>query len=533
MYRMNFRRILALWLMLALGTTVFADEEKPGDEKSSEAGKPPPGAKAGEKKDEPKPAPPEKEQKPKESKGSATIGGAEVKYVVKTGTMPLLKDDGTPRANVFYVHYAVSGDDGKRLAESNPAGRPITFCFNGGPGASAVWLHLGGIGPKRIDVPPDGRSPVAVTKVVNNPNSILDVTDLVFIDPVDTGLSRPVKGEKSEQFFGVDEDIEAVGEFIRLFTTREQRWASPKFLCGESYGVVRAAGLADYLQGRHGMYFSGLILVSGLLNFQTLDPAIGNDLPYILTLPTLTATAHFHKKLAPELQADFDKAVAESRAFARGDYAAALLKGRMLDDAARRRIAEKFARLTALPVERVLDAELRVSLSEFQKWLLRDEHKIIGRFDGRVISEDADALSNWPEFDPSLSNVIGALSAAGNAYIRGELGYESDQPYRVLVGLPWKYHRFENRYVSMESRLAEAMKGNPRMRVLVLQGLRDLAVPPDAMQFSLDHLPIPAGLRANIKSARFEGGHMMYFNKEDAEKLRTEIADFVRAASGP
>jgi carboxypeptidase C (cathepsin A) len=201
---------------------------------------------------------------------------------------------------------------------------------------------------------------VTVTRTVDNANSILDATDLVFIDPVNTGLSRAVKGEKPEQFFGVDEDIEAVGEFIRLFTTRQQRWASPKYLCGESYGVIRAAGLADYLQEQHAMYLDGVVLLSGLLNFQTLSPDPGNDLPYILALPTLTAAAHYHKRLAPDLQADLQKALAASRQFARTNYAVALLPGRAVSEEVRAQTAEQLARFTGLTVEQVLDAKLRV-----------------------------------------------------------------------------------------------------------------------------------------------------------------------------
>jgi carboxypeptidase C (cathepsin A) len=327
----------------------------------------------------------------------------------------------------------------------------------------------------------------------------------------------------------VDEDIEAVSEFIRLFTTREQRWASPKYLCGESYGVLRAAGVADYLQDNHGMFLEGLMLLSGLLNWQTLSADPGNDLPFILWLPTLTATAHYHHKLPADLQADFEKAVREARAFALGEYALALLKGRTLASDERLRIAEKLARFTGLTVEQIDEQEIRIRPEFFREMLLRKEGKIIGRFDGRVTSEDGNRSRLAPEFDPSLSNVIGAFAASVNAYIRGELGYESDHPYRVLTGLPWKYTTYANKYLAMEPRLAEAMKQNPRLRVLVLTGRRDLAVPPDAMRYSINHLPIPDSLRSNIKWSEFESGHMMYLFAPDAEKLRRDLAEFLRA----
>lgn len=483
--------------------------------------------------DEPKP--PEKKEekkdddKPKERTGAAVIAGAEVKYATLTGQLPIFKEDGSPRASVFYIYYAAVDKEGKRLAATNPGGRPIMYCFNGGPGSAAVWLHFGGLGPKRVDLPPDGLTPATLAKIVDNPNSILDGTDLVFIDPVGTGISRAAKGEKPEQFFGVDEDINAIGEFIRLFTTREQRWESPKYLCGESYGVFRASGLVNYLQETHGMYFQGLVLLSGLVSFQTLRADFANDLPYILTLTTFTATAHYHKKLPPDLQGDYEKAVRESRAFANGDYAVALLKGRSIAPEERKRIAVQLARFTGLSAELIEDADLRIGPSLFRERLLRAEGKILGRYDARVTSEDTDRLGAEPEFDPSFSNVVGPFSAATNAYIRGTLGFESDLPYRVLTGLSWNYTSFAGRYASTAGRLAESMKSNPQLRLLVLVGKRDLAVPPDTMRYSLDHLDIPASLRKNVTWSEFDSGHMMYLLRSDAEKLRADLTGFVKA----
>ncbi len=485
--------------------------------------------------DEPKPAEKKEDkkdeaEKPKEKSGSATIAGAEVKYLTLTGQLPVFKEDGSPRANVFYVYYAVTDKDGKRLAATNPGGRPITFCFNGGPGSAAVWLHFGGLGPKRVDLPPDGLTPATVAKIVDNPNSILDASDLVFIDPVGTGISRAAKGEKPEQFFGVDEDIGAIGEFIRLFTTREQRWESPKYLCGESYGVFRAAGLVNYLQETHGMYFQGLVLLSGLVSFQTLSADFANDLPYILTLPTFTASAHYHNKLPPDLQTDYNKAMRDSRAFASGDYALALLKGNTLAPDERKRIATQLARFTALRTDLIEDAELRIHPSLFREHLLRAEGKILGRYDARVTSEDTNRLTNEPEFDPSFTNVVGPFSAATNAYLRGALGYESDLPYRVLSNLHWSYTSFAGRYASTAGRLAESMKANPQLRLLILVGRRDLAVPPDTMRYSIDHLDIPERLRTNITWSEFDSGHMMYLLRSDAEKLRADLAAFIKTA---
>ena len=495
---------------------LHADEPKHEEKKDA------PADRKDEKKDE-KP----KEQKPKESKGTVTIAGTQINYAAKTGTLPLLKDDGATRADVFFVYYARLGMNGKPLAETDTK-RPLIFCFNGGPGSSAVWLHFGGLGPVKIALPPDGRTPEVLGKISDNPNSILDVADLVFIDPVGTGASRPAKGEKGEQFWGVDEDVEACGEFIRLFTTREQRWMSPKFLCGESYGGIRGAGLANFLQEKHGMYLHGVIIVSGLLNFQTLGSDTANDLPFLTFLQTQAATAAFHGKLAPELSANLEKTLAEVRTFAFGEYATALLKGRTLAGAERQRIAEKLARYTGLPLQVIEDNELRVSPATFRKALLKKEGKIIGRFDARVTAEDGDASDPHPEFDPSHAFIAGPFSAAANAYVRGTLGYETDQPYRILAGLPWSYAHFANRYASMEPRLASAMKTNPNLRVLVCQGMRDLAVPPDAMRFSLEHMPIPDSLRKNITIATYDSGHMMYLLEKDAAKLRADITGWLK-----
>jgi carboxypeptidase C (cathepsin A) len=271
--------------------------------------------------------------------------------------------------------------------------------------------------------------------------------------------------------------------------------------------------------------------MSGLLNWQTLSADPGNDLPFLTALPTFTATAHYHKKLPPDLQADLEKAVREARAFAFGEYAVALLRGRTLTADERRRIAEKLARFTGLTVQQIDEQELRIRPEFFREMLLRDEGKILGRFDARVTSEDGNRARLSPDFDPSLSNVIGAFSANVNAYIRGELGYESDHPYRVLTGLPWRYTSFANKYVAMEPRLADAMKLNPHLRVLILVGRRDLAVPPDSMRYSIDHLPIPDSLRPNIRFVEFDSGHMMYLYAKDAEKLRTELAGFIRGAT--
>ncbi|MEQ1861511.1 MAG: peptidase S10 [Chthoniobacteraceae bacterium] len=504
-------------LFLSFSFSIFISfcvaQEKPAD--------PAKDAKPAEQKPDDKPA----EEKPKDSKGSATIGGFEVKYLARTGTLPLLKEDGSgERARVFYVYYAALGEDGQPLATNAAAKRPITYCFNGGPGAASVWLHFGGLGPKKVELSPDGLQPTPRGAVVPNPNSILDVTDLVFIDPVGTGASRPSKGEKGEQFWSVKQDIESVGEFIRLFTTREQRWASPKYLCGESYGGIRGSGLASFLQSKHGLYLDGFISVSGVVNFETLR---GDFVSYTVFLPAFTATAHYHKKLAPDLQADREKAIAAARDFAQGDYARALLVGDTLPAADRSKAIDQLARFTGLDRELIDRARLRISPSLFFENLLRKEGKIIGRFDARVTAEDYDRLKPGPEFDPSYTNVYGPFAAAANASIRGDLGYELDLPYKISGGVNWSWNEFAGEYVNLEDDLGDAMKGNTRLRVLFCCAWRDLAVPPDSALFSIAHLPIPDSLRKNIAVEYYESGHMMYLYQPDAEKLRRDIVKFI------
>src|SRR5664280_2638979 len=290
---------------------------------------------------------PDATHKPVFTTNTVTIAGQRVTYVAETGMLPLLKPDGTSRASVFYVAYT-------RAGQTNAARRPVTFCFNGGPGSSSVWLHLGALGPRRVKMNEDGTLPPPPFGLVDNEYSILADSDLVFIDPVATGFSRPVKDEKPDQFFGDSADLDSVGEFIRLWTTRHERWLSPKYLCGESSGVFRAAGLADHLRSRYGMYLSGLVLVSGVLDFGTIRAATGNDLPYLLSLPAFTAAAHFHKKLPPALQA-----------------------GAALAPEERKKIVVELARLTGLTPPVIEDNNLRVDQSVFRKQLLHEDGLIL------------------------------------------------------------------------------------------------------------------------------------------------------------
>lgn len=464
---------------------------------------------------------PDASYKPVLTTNTVTIAGESVTYKAETGMLPVLKPDGTSRASIFYVAYT-------RQKTANATTRPVMFCFNGGPGSASVWLHLGALGPRRAKMNPDGSLPAPPFSLVDNEYSVLNASDLVFIDPVATGFSRAAKDAKPEDFFGDSPDLDSIGEFIRLWTTRHGRWLSPKFLCGESYGVFRAAGLADHLRGSYGMYLNGLVLVSGVLDFATLDGGTGNDLPYPLILPAYTAAAHFHKKLPPDLQSDLDKALAESRAFARGEYPAALQAGADLPAAQREKVVAELVRLTGLPARVIEDNKLRIDPGVFRKQLLHDEGLILGAYDARLTGRDGDPAATGPEFDPSSAAVTGPFAAAMNAYVRGELKFEDDLPYELLAGVqPWNYGA-RNSYPNASDRLAEVMNQNPYLKVLVCGGRCDLVCPIDTTRHSLEHMPLAEAYRTNITFAEFDAGHMMYINRPDLEKLQKVLEQFLR-----
>ena len=452
---------------------------------------------------------------------TVSIAGERVTYTAETGMLPILKTDGTSRASLFYVAYT-------RQPATNSA-RPVTFCFNGGPGSASVWLHLGALGPRRVKLNEDGSQSAPPGGLVDNEYSALAASDLVFIDPVATGFSRAAKEEKPADFFGDSADLDSVGEFIRLWTTRHGRWLSPKYLCGESYGVFRAAGLADHLRGRYGMYLNGLILISGVLDFATISGQTGNDLPYSLILPAYTAAAHFHHQLPADLQGDLDRALAESRSFARGEYAVALQAGAALPAAERAKIVAQLARLTGLPARVIEDNQLRVDPGTFRKQLLHEQGLILGAYDARLTGRDGDPAANGPAFDPAAAAVMGPVAAGMNTYVRGELKFEDDLPYEIFAGVqPWNYGTHES-YPNASDRLASVMNQNPYLRLLVCGGRCDLVCPIDTMRHSLEHLPLAEAYRKNIHYAEFDAGHMMYINRPDLRKFQTEFIQFVNS----
>lgn len=454
--------------------------------------------------------------------GSIRIGGETIPYTARAGTMVMKDEEGTARASVFFVSYTREGAD--------PATRPVTFTFNGGPGSSSVWLHMGAFGPKRVVYADDeGHAAAPPYRFTDNEASILDVTDLVFIDPVTTGFSRAIPLKDASKFHGVDADVQSVGEFIRLYTSRYNRWASPKFLAGESYGTTRAAGLAGWLQ-QQGYYLNGILLISSILNFQTARFDSGNDLPYIVFLPTYTATAWYHKQLSADLQADLKKAIDESTRFALGEYTHALMRGDTLSADERKAIVAKLARLTGLDPDYIERTNLRIRIDRFDKELLRESRKTVGRLDSRFAGVDLDAAGERPEYDPSYAAIMGEYTAVLNDYVRRTLKFESDLPYEILTDKvrPWSYERASNRYVDVGETLRSAISQNPFLRVYVGNGYYDLATPFAATEYTFSRMQLDSELRKNITMAYYESGHMMYIDRKAHLKMRDDVVKFIR-----
>jgi carboxypeptidase C (cathepsin A) len=466
-----------------------------------------------------------------ERDGTVTINGQVIEYTAHTGTL-VLSEEGTsrekesegnkPKAEIFFVAYIKKGAE-------DPAQRPITFSFNGGPGSSSVWLHLGLLGPQRVHDNEDGSMPQPPFRLVNNEFSMLDKSDLVFIDPISTGYSRVIEGQVAKPYHGYEKDIASVGDFIRLFTTRFMRWVSPKYLIGESYGTTRAAGLSGYLQERHGMYLNGIMLISSILNFQTARFTPGNDLPYLLFLPSYTAAAWYHNKLAPDLQADLQAALREAEAFALDDYNIALMKGASLSAEERQDIVSRLARLTGLSETYVEQTDLRINAHRYFKQLLRDEGRTIGRLDSRFKGYDRDSAGEGHEYDPLLTQIMGNYTATFNDYVRSELGFESDLNYEILSSRvwPWSYANVENTYLNVAETLRKAMSLNPYLRVYVGSGYFDLGTPYYATDYTLNHLGLHPDMQSNISVHYYEAGHMMYMHTPSLEKQKRDLDAFL------
>jgi carboxypeptidase C (cathepsin A) len=453
--------------------------------------------------------------------GSVTIGGRAVPYRAEAATVTLRDAEGRAKASVFHVAYT-------RTDVDDVAGRPVTFAFNGGPGSASVWLHMGLFGPRRVRLGDAETPPPPPYRTVENEWSILDVSDLVMIDPVSTGWSRPAEGEGKEQFHGVREDTEWVAEFIRLWTSRNRRWPSPKFLIGESYGTTRAASLAGHLQQRHGMYVNGVALISTVLLFGTIRSGVGNDSPYVHYLPSYATTAWYHGLV----RRDSVEAVAEEAVdFALGDFATVLLQGSRAPDAARRSALSRAAELTGLSAAFLERCDLRVEPRRFFKELLRERRRTTGRLDSRYTGIDRDAAGEQPEYDPSYAMIHGPYTAAVNDYLRSELGFDTDLLYEILNGdavSPWRWA--EGAYAETASPLRSAMHHNRSLRVLLASGYYDLATPFCAAEWTIDHLQLDPDVLANVTARRYPAGHMMYVHEPSLRALRADIGALIAGA---
>jgi carboxypeptidase C (cathepsin A) len=474
---------------------------------------------------QPKPAPAANAEEPLSvTKHSVRAGSRQLNYTVTTGFMPIKDRAGETEAKIFFMAYTLDG-------VQNPKDRPLMFSFNGGPGSSSVWLHLGALGPKRVKMLDDGLMPPPPYELVDNEHTWLTETDLVFIDPVGTGYSRVVKQDQTAKFFSLNGDIESVGEFMRMYLVRNERWASPLFLVGESYGTTRASGLAGYLFER-GIAFNGIALVSSVMNFQTIRFAEGNDLTNILIFPSYAATAWYHKKLPSDLQSKPLAAVLkEAEDFAAGELNSAMMKSDRMAAGEKQTVIDKFARLSGLSRDFVAQNNMRVDLSEFLKELMRDQRRSAGRLDSRFLGIDRDAGGNSPDHDPSMSAIRTPYTATLNHYVRRDLGFKSDLEYYILGGGigAWNWNT-NNGYANTAVALREAMAKNPYMKVFVASGYYDMATPYFATDYTLANMNLDPQLRRNISVSYYEAGHMMYIEKNSLKKLKEDVTAFIQSA---
>jgi carboxypeptidase C (cathepsin A) len=512
-------KLTALGILLLVGLPpLLAAQEAPKDSKATEA----------------KPA----DQKPADSsvpkeESSVTdhtirIGGQTIAYKATASTTLLKNEKDEPTAIIFSVAY--TRNDVKDLSQ-----RPIAFLYNGGPGSSAAWLHMGAFGPRRVSTPNAEAAPPPPYKVEDNDNSLLDKTDLVFIDPVGTGYSHAVGKAQDKDFWGIDSDVKSFAQFINTYVTRNSRWNSPKFLIGESYGTFRSAALSNYLQSNNGMYLNGIVLMSTVLDLGTLSFNPGDDMPYIFYLPSYAATAWYHKVLE-DRPADLNAFLTDARRFASTEYASALMKGSKLPEEEKTAVVKKLARFTGLSEDYIRKANLRVNLPQFMAELQRSRGLTTGRLDARFSGAQTDLLAEYAAYDPQETAITGPFTAAVYSYVRDELKFSQDRKYEVLNEdanrqWDWKHHSGESHGFpgspNVEGDLLEALVANPHLRVQAENGLFDLATPFFATEYTMDHLELPANLRSNISLEYYDAGHMMYLRDDSLAKLKANISAFM------
>jgi len=462
------------------------------------------------------------------SRHTATIGGKTVPYTATAGTLTLRDDEGKPTGSMFYVAYT-TGDPH----------RPVTFLYNGGPGSSTVWLHMGSLAPVRVLTDSPKPTHNAPYEMVNNDSSLLDKSDLVFLDAMGSGYSRPLGDTKLSAFWGTDQDIDAFARAIERYLTLNGRWNAPKFLFGESYGTTRSAGLSYRLQ-QDGVQLNGVILLSSILNYGRRQP--GFDREMVNYLPSYAAIAAYHHKLAAD-PADLPSFLNEVREFARGPYALALSKGQDLGDAERRAVAEKLAAYTGLSVDYVLASDLRIDPSRFEKQLLRDQRLTLGRYDARFTGQDVDAAGETPEFDPSDTGITGTFVAAFHDYIDHDLGYQTRLDYRPgyeAAGVRWDFNHKagdlggggDSNDADVALDLSQAMRENPHLLLYSLNGIYDLATPFFGTEYDLGHMQLDPSLKGNVRFAYYPSGHMVYLNPDALRSMKADLAKFYDEAAG-
>ncbi|MGA7557758.1 MAG: peptidase S10 [Terriglobales bacterium] len=449
------------------------------------------------------------------------VNGKTLSYTATAGRLPIKRGDGKIEAEMFFVAYTLDGQDAGK--------RPLTFAFNGGPGSASVWLHMGALGPKRVVLQPNGFMPAAPYRLEDNPDTLLDRSDIVMVDAMSTGYSRAATAELTKKFLGVKGDVQAFGEFIRLYLSRYDRWSSPLFLLGESYGTTRAAGLAGYLAD-HGIAFNGVTLLSMAVDFQTLEWNKSNDLPYLLLVPTFNMIAGYHHKLAADLTQDMAKTRDEVVRWATNDYALALGKGDAMTPEEHRKIVEQLSRYIGLRPEVIEAHNLRIDVPTFSHELLLDQKLITGRLDGRFSSPNPDEDRYF--YDPTSAAILPPYTSAFNNYLRTELNYKSDMPYRVFaydeVGFSkWEWGNAVEGFPSTAGGLRSAMIKNPYMKILVMEGYYDLATPFAAANWTMDHLDLGSQFRQNISYGTYNAGHMVYIDRAEHDKMKKDLVDFM------